>query len=295
MNVGLMLPMFSSNVAAPMNAAREAEALGFDGVFGFDHMFPIGGAPDGPALECFAMLAAAAAITSRIAVGTLVTRVGLRPVGLLSKLAAGLDHVSGGRAILALGTGDRHSDGEHAVYGFPVEPMATRAERLEETVAALRSAFAGEPFAGGRLVPGIDGPLLPVPVRAGGPPIWVGGTSDAVLRIAARSADGWNGWGLTAEAFSEKVRQLDGDAAGRPVEATWGGIVLVGEDEAEAGRLAAERAARGREPASFTGSVDRLRDHLAAIATAGATWAIMLAAGPPDRRALIAAALTPHA
>jgi alkanesulfonate monooxygenase SsuD/methylene tetrahydromethanopterin reductase-like flavin-dependent oxidoreductase (luciferase family) len=208
MNVGLMLPMFSSNVAAPMNAAREAEALGFDGVFGFDHMFPIGGAPDGPALECFAMLAAAAAITSRIAVGTLVTRVGLRPVGLLSKLAAGLDHVSGGRAILALGTGDRHSDGEHAVYGFPVEPMATRAERLEETVAALRSAFAGEPFAGGRLVPGIDGPLLPVPVRAGGPPIWVGGTSDAVLRIAARSADGWNGWGLTAEAFSKRYGSL---------------------------------------------------------------------------------------
>jgi hypothetical protein len=41
--------------------------------------------------------------------------------------------------------------------------------------------------------------------------------------------------------------------------------------------------------------VDRLRDHLAAIATAGATWAIMLAAGPPDRRALIAAALTPRA
>ena len=291
MKVGLMLPMFSSNVTLPMDAARDAEALGLDGVFGFDHLFPMGGPPDGPALECFTMLAAAAAVTSRVAVGTLVTRVGLRPAGLLAKLAAGLDQVSGGRAILALGTGDQLSDGEHAMFGFAIDPPAERAERLEETAVALRALFRGEPFAGGRLVDAIAGPLSPGPVRTGGPPIWVGGTSDRILRVAARSGDAWNGWGLTVEAFAEKVKQLDELAAGRSVEATWGGIVLVGEDESEAEHLAAERAARGREPASFTGSVAQLREHLAALATAGATWAIMLAAGRPDRRALVAEAL----
>ena len=185
--VGLVLPMFSTDAGAVLDAAREAEALGFDGVFGFDHLFPIGGPAHGPTFECFTMLAAAGAVTSRVAVGTMVTRVGLRPAGMLAKQAVGLDHVTGGRAILAIGTGDRLSDGEHRTFGFPIEPPAVRRERLVETVVAMRALFAGERYAGGRVVPALDGPLVPPPVHPGGPPLWVGGTSDALVRSAAPS------------------------------------------------------------------------------------------------------------
>ncbi len=286
--IGLVLPMFSRDAGAVLDAAREAEALGFDGVFGSDHLYPIGGSPQGPALECFTMLAAVGAVTSRVAVGTLVTRVGLRAPGILAKQAIGLDHVTGGRAILAIGTGDRLSEGEHRTFGLPIEPPVVRGERLAETVAAMRALFDGERYPGGRFVPSLEGPLVPPPVHPGGPALWIGGTSDALVRSAGRLADGWNGWGLSVDRFAQKVRLLYQAAGERRVEATWGGIALVGEDEAEAERLSEARADRGLDPATFTGSAERLREHLAALGGAGATWTILLLAGPRDRRALVA-------
>ena len=81
---------------------------GYDGVFAPDHLFPPG-APGGPALEPFAVLAAVAALHPDLHVGTLVTRASLRPAGLLAKQAAALDQMSGGQAILGLGAGDRKS------------------------------------------------------------------------------------------------------------------------------------------------------------------------------------------
>jgi hypothetical protein len=67
---------------------------------------------------------------------------------------------------------------------------------------------------------------------------------------------------------------------------------VVGEDRTDAERLGAERAARGREPAAFTGSIDDLARHLRSLAAAGATWTVLLLPGPPDRRALVAEALS---
>ena len=168
-------------------------------------------------------------------------------------------------------------------------------ERLVETIVALRALFAGERYAGGRVVPAMEGPLVPPPVHPGGPPLWVGGTSDALVRSVAPLADGWNGWGLSVGGFAEKVKLLYEASGGRTVEATWGGIALVGEDETEAERLAAARADRGRDQAAFTGSVDRLREHLGALGAAGAAWSILALAGPRDRRVLVADRVLPPA
>jgi alkanesulfonate monooxygenase SsuD/methylene tetrahydromethanopterin reductase-like flavin-dependent oxidoreductase (luciferase family) len=76
--VGLLLPMFSGDPTRVVQAARDAEDLGFDGVFAFDHLFAMGGPPDRPSLEPLASLAAVGAVTSRIVVGTLVARAVLR-------------------------------------------------------------------------------------------------------------------------------------------------------------------------------------------------------------------------
>ena len=74
MKVGLILPLFSGNPDRVLSFARQAEDLGYDGVFAFDHFFPPGASPDRPSLEAFSSLAAVGAASERLAVGTLVTR-----------------------------------------------------------------------------------------------------------------------------------------------------------------------------------------------------------------------------
>jgi alkanesulfonate monooxygenase SsuD/methylene tetrahydromethanopterin reductase-like flavin-dependent oxidoreductase (luciferase family) len=296
LRVGLMLPMFSGDPAKVTGAAEAAEDLGFDGVFAFDHFFPPGAAPDRPSLEAFTALGSVAARTRRVALGTLVARAVLRPPGLVAKMFATIDVISGGRAILGLGTGDPIDRPEHRAFGFPDLSARDRRAHLGETVAALKALFAGKAYEGGAFVPPVTGPLLPPPAREGGPPVWLGALSDEVVRLSGRIADGWNGWGLAPEEFRRKVQILEAEAAGagRRVDATWAGIVLVGEDEAEASRLLAERRRKGMaDGVAWSGAADGFVAHLRALAQAGASWAILVLAGPADRRELLAERVLP--
>jgi alkanesulfonate monooxygenase SsuD/methylene tetrahydromethanopterin reductase-like flavin-dependent oxidoreductase (luciferase family) len=290
--IGVSLPVFTADPSRPLEVARRADELGFDGVFSPDHLFPPifypPSGPDRPALEPFTLLAAVAALHPTLHVGTLVARVTLRAPGMLAKQAASLDAMTGGRAIVALGTGDKASRPEHEMFGFPFPSVEDRLALLEETVRALRALFAGEPWPGAAHVSAMSGPLLP----PGAPALWVGGLSDPILQVAARVADAWNGWGLDAAGFaarSARLRELAGD---RPVVPTWGGIALVGENAADLDRLVASRAERGLSlDGVWTGTADELRTFVDALATMGATWFIALPAGPNDRLDVIATAL----
>lgn len=295
MKLGVVLPLFSGDPGKVLAAAREVEDLGFDGAFVFDHLFPPGAPGDRPALEAFTTLAAVAAVTERIAVGTLITRVSLRPAGMLAKLGGWLDAATGGRLVMGMGTGDPIDAPEHEAYGIPMLGRDARREQLEETVRAVKALWAGRPFPGGTHVPPLSGPVRPGPARPGGPPVWLGAQADAVVRMAGRVADGWNGWGLDPEAFAPKAALLAEEASSRDreAEATWAGIVLVGEDEAETRRLEERRRARGLDDEAWVGTVAQLVDFLGGLAAAGATWAVMVPAGPSDRRALIAREVRP--
>jgi alkanesulfonate monooxygenase SsuD/methylene tetrahydromethanopterin reductase-like flavin-dependent oxidoreductase (luciferase family) len=288
--VGLILPLFSGDPAKALGAATDAERLGFDGVFGFDHFFPPGAPSDRASLELFTTLAAAAAITERLTVGSLVTRAVLRPPGLVAKMAATIDAVAGGgRTVIGVGSGDPIDLPEHTAFGFPNLSPEDRRAHLEEWVTALRDLFRGTPFPGGAHVPRVNGPLLPPPDPP--PPVWVGGQAPAVVRLAARSADGWNGWGSTPEDFRTKAALLREEAAraGREgaVDATWAGIVMVGEDDAEAKALAAAREEKGIDALGFHGSAESFAGFLGDLADAGATWAVVVLSGPGDRRTLV--------
>ena len=294
--IGVVLPMFSGDPGKVLAAARSSEDLGYDGAFVFDHFFPPGGPPDRPALEACTTLAAVAAATARLRLGTLVTRAVLRPPGLLAKMLSTIDLISGGRAVLGIGTGDPIDRPEHEAFGFPNLGLSERREHLAETVSAIKSLFHGEVYQGGKHVPRVAGPLLPPPVQEGGPPVWLGAQSDEVVRMAGRLADGWNGWGLPPGEFRLKAKLLEEEAgrAGRQAEATWAGIVLVGEDEDEATRLMEARHQRGmNDSVSWSGSADGLTKHLRDLADAGATWAIMVLAGPAGRRELMAERVLP--
>ena len=298
MKIGLILPLFSGDPERVLSFARRAEGSGYDGVFAFDHFFPPGAPSDRPSLEAFTLLAAVAAATDRIALGTLVTRASLRPAGLLAKLAASLDDVSGGRMVLGIGTGDPIDRPEHVAYGLPYLEKPERREHLEQTIRAVKALFDSRAWQGGSLVPAVAGPLLPPPVTPGGPPVWVGGFADEVVRIAGREADAWNGWGMSIPEFARKAGILRDAAAvsTREVAATWAGIVLVGEDEDEAGRmLDARDKRRFLETNVWAGGADSFLSWLERLEAAGASWAVLVPAGPPDRMELIAERVLPEA
>jgi alkanesulfonate monooxygenase SsuD/methylene tetrahydromethanopterin reductase-like flavin-dependent oxidoreductase (luciferase family) len=293
MRVGLVLPMASADTDRLLAFARRAEELGFDGLFAFDHLFPPGAPADRPSLEAFATLSAVAAVTDRVTIGTLVARASLRSAGLLAKQATTLDDLSGGRLVLAIGTGDALSRPEHEAFGLPYLGPDVRRAHLEETVRAVRALFGGDPFPGGAHVPAIAGPLAPPPIRPGGPPLWIGGASEDVARLAGRLADGWNGWALDPPTFASRgaaAREVAGD---RPVETTWGGPMVVGHDRADAERLVAARRERGIRDDPFVGDVGEAVAWLASLANAGATWAILLAAGGIERVELVADRVLP--
>ncbi len=293
MKFGLSLTVFTADPAKPLAAARRAADNGYDAVFASDHLFPPG-APERPSLEAYMLLSAISAANPGLGVGVLVTRAGFRPPGILAKQAAALDQLSGGRSILGLGLGDASGRAEHRALGLPYPPAAERGEVLEETASALRALFRGEPWPGGVHIPPLTGPLLP----PGSPSIWIGGASDRVLGIAARAADAWNGWGLDVDTFSARAATLaslatEAERDPNDVPPTWAGIALVGEDAADLRRLEDERAAKGLSMEVWRGTVDDLRALRDAVAAAGVggAWLVAVAAGPPDRSALIAATL----
>lgn len=291
MKMGLVLPVFTSDVARPMQTARRAAEAGFDAVFAADHLFAPG-APERPALESSSLLAAAAAAHPGLGVGVLVTRPFMRPVAILAKMAAGLHHISGGRAVLGLGLGDTHGRAEHGAIGVPFPPLEQRTAALEETTLALVGLFAGRGWDGGEHVPAAPGPILP----PAAPPVWIGGASDRVLGVAARAANGWNGWGLDVEAFTTRAADLARAVtkAGRePAEVppTWGAIVLVGRDRSDLAALETERAAKGLPMDIWRGTLEDLVALRDALVGSGCVWMIMSAVGPADRAGLIASAL----
>ncbi len=113
--------------------------------------------------------------------------------------------------------------------------------------------------------------------------------------MAGRIADGWNGWGLGVDAFREAAETLfrEADGAGRSVEATWAGIVLVGEDRAEIRGLVERRKAGGLEDNIWAGTSAELTTFLLALEDAGASWTTLVPAGPKDRAALIGGEVLP--
>lgn len=169
-----------------LEGARRLEAAGYAGVWIWDHHASAGRPKS--VLEAWTTLTAAAAVTSRVAVGTHVLNVANRHPALLARMAATLQQVSHGRLVLGLGIGGRPSDVEP--FGYPPLTTGERVARLEDAIGVLRALWTGEPverpsehypLRGGRALP------VPVPV----PPIVVGAQSPGGARLAARLADGW--------------------------------------------------------------------------------------------------------
>jgi alkanesulfonate monooxygenase SsuD/methylene tetrahydromethanopterin reductase-like flavin-dependent oxidoreductase (luciferase family) len=140
---GVVLPTFRDTPDDAFAAASEAVAAGVDGLFCYDHIWPLG-QPERPALAPFPVLGALATILDPPRrtgegpfLGTLVARVGLVPSAVLASQFVALDRLAPGRVIAGLGTGDRQSEQENIAYGIPFAPASERRAELVELARDL--------------------------------------------------------------------------------------------------------------------------------------------------------------
>jgi len=282
---GLFAPQVGQTWEHIRTVASDAERLGFDSIWFVDHMW-MRGLPDMDHLEAWTLMSALAAATSRIRIGTLVLCNSYRNPALLAKMAASLDHVSGGRLVLGLGAG--WMEEEYHAYGYPFPPIRVRLEQLEEAVQVIKRLFTERRASFlGKYYTLNDAPNLPKPAQKPHPPILIGGAGERkLLRIVAEHADIWNCPNNVAALLPQRLEALRRhcEAVGRnpeDIEVSEQCVFVLGKDEADLARkLAAAKALVGHtfdiDQAALKGTPEQLIEAIRARHAQGVSFFIAL-------------------
>lgn len=169
----------------------ELDELGADIIFNWDHFYPLSGDPNGTHFEAYTQLAAMAEMTSQAQIGSLVTCNSYRNPNLLADMARTIDHISGGRFILGIGSGWFERD--YFNYGYEFGTAPGRLQDLKRDLPIIRDRLA-------KLNPGPVNGKLPILIGGGGPKV--------TLKLVAEHADAWHTWG-TPEEMAAKSEILD--------------------------------------------------------------------------------------
>jgi F420-dependent oxidoreductase-like protein len=285
MDLGVQIePQFGFSYADVLGIAREGETAGFRALWVSDHLF-LG--PDAVATDCleaWTLLAALAVDTKRIRIGPMVTSQSYRNPALLAKIAAGVDHMSGGR--LEFGVGAGWKEVEYKAYGYEFPDAPTRVTQLVETLeictrlwAQSKASYRGKHY---RIE---DAVCSPKPVQK--PlPIWIGGTKPRVMRIAAKFAQ-WFNMSNPSQPAEPRIAELNAalpvacKAVGRDPATLKRSLfiqVLVAPSRREIDEIAGELGARSKtsgaewlkaRPAMIVGTPDEVGTKLRAIAGGG--------------------------
>jgi alkanesulfonate monooxygenase SsuD/methylene tetrahydromethanopterin reductase-like flavin-dependent oxidoreductase (luciferase family) len=168
--LGVLLPTFRYGADDALIRADEAAAAGIDGVFAYDHLWPMG-SPQRPSLAPFPLLSVIASRHDDLVVGPLVARVGLVGTSHLVEEFATLLALAPGRVIAALGTGDKLSAPENEAYGLPTLDPTQRRELLSEAASILVASM----------------------------PVWIGAGAEATNQVARDLGASLNLWDWAPE------------------------------------------------------------------------------------------------
>jgi alkanesulfonate monooxygenase SsuD/methylene tetrahydromethanopterin reductase-like flavin-dependent oxidoreductase (luciferase family) len=250
-----------------LELALAAEAAGLDGLFRSDHYRSIVRGEPAGSLDAWATLAALAARTERLRLGTMVSPVTFRPASVLAKSVVTVDHISGGRAELGIGAG--WYEAEHESYGFPFLSVRERLDELERQLEEINRQWTEADD------------VFPKPVQRPRPNVIVGGRAKPrTVRAAVRFADEYNTVSPTLEEARERRLAVAeaAEAAGRPPLrfSMMVGCVL-GRDEAEArDRLTRlEELMGGEEQPQLTGTVEQVAERLREYESVGVERAML--------------------
>jgi alkanesulfonate monooxygenase SsuD/methylene tetrahydromethanopterin reductase-like flavin-dependent oxidoreductase (luciferase family) len=274
MKFGVHLGPQELEMAELRQAWRHIEDLGFDWISVWDHFYAAAPPFERPSFEATIAHAALAAETSKVRVGCLVYSAGYRHPAVLANSGVAIDHLSGGRLEMGLGTGWHQT--EYEAYGLPFESPGVRLRRLAEYVEVVRRlwsedevTFAGEFF---QLH---DARCDPKPQQSL-PPIWIGARGERALALAGRLGDGWNVAYVSAERFGQMLETVRAHAE-RPDSLVCGvNVGLMGElSKAEREEFLAARyggAGSGVIEGVLIGSSSQWQDQVGHYQTAGADW-----------------------
>jgi alkanesulfonate monooxygenase SsuD/methylene tetrahydromethanopterin reductase-like flavin-dependent oxidoreductase (luciferase family) len=272
LTLGIFLPGWEDqNGSAPswsqiLDLARRAEAAGLDALWLPDHVLLT---PQWGAREAWTLLAALAASTNRIRLGTLVTCTAFREPALLALMASTLDEVSGGRLLLGLGAGYPDRDLSWRAVGYATDHPVGRFEEAAEIIVRLlrgeQLSYSGRYYQTANAIVRLRGP------QPSGPPIWVGGSGPRVQRVAVHWADTFN----TRVHPGEQERLRDGFAqmdqlcreAGRDpasLHRTGFGIVSLADPSSLPGRFPDPMRTR-----PFSGTPEEIAAQLHALSAVG--------------------------
>jgi len=276
------------DATASLRAASHAEDLGFDHVAVGNRLLDSGFGLDADPLV---LLAAVAGATRRLRLLTSVLVAPYYPALVLANQAATLDVVSGGRLILGIGAG--WNPDEFAALGLQTKE---RGARTDDHLAAAKALWSQRPA-------DFDGPFTTLrgarlgvpPVTPGGPPLWIGGHSDAALRRALRFGDGWYGTGLSVAELTDvrrRLRELD-DGTGKAERLTLAAAAFLTPPGTPAVTSAPGRPLGGDAPTAAS-----VVDDLGRLAESGLTtctlWLPIAAEHLEKAMDWVAAEVTPH-
>jgi alkanesulfonate monooxygenase SsuD/methylene tetrahydromethanopterin reductase-like flavin-dependent oxidoreductase (luciferase family) len=275
LKTGILLWSQAASWPEMLDGAKRVDRLGYDHIWTWDHLYAIFGDPYQPIFEGWTTLAAWAMATERTRLGLLVGANTFRNPGLVAKIAATLDHVSNGRAIL--GIGGAWMEPEHRAHGIEFGTgFGQRLDWLDESVGAMRAVLDGKSVTsppGGRYhFDDLRHNPQPIQQRL---PIMIGGSGEKkTLRTVAKYADMWNAMGPT-EVMAHKVEVLKEHCAavGRDIadiEFTLGVKLTIRDSEAEADRVWKAAMEYNRTPMSrveddstfWNGSSEQIADRL---------------------------------
>lgn len=190
------------------SVALEAERLGYDAGYVYDHFIPYyGNNSNGPFFEAYTLLSAIASVTKKLRIGQVVTCNSYRHPSLLAKITSTLDAISNGRLEFGIGAGWFQQ--EYLAYGYKFENAMSRIEQLEESITIIKkmwknekSSFKGKHYSIKNAI------CNPKPMQNPSPPIMVGGAGNKLMEVVAKHATRYNHPFGTPEILEEKISLL---------------------------------------------------------------------------------------